>query len=164
MEVYLIQHGEAKGEAEDPARPLTDRGREEVRRVAAAAARARLSPAKIWHSGKLRAEQTALIFAEALGLEDKVISVTGLAPNDDVRPTAELLELEVEPIMMVGHLPFMSRLASFLLIGNADKPVVRFRMGGIVCLARRDDPKGWEVAWAVTPELVSFWPLGRDVP
>jgi phosphohistidine phosphatase SixA len=37
MKLYLIQHGEANPEAEDPDRSLTARGEEEVRRVATVA-------------------------------------------------------------------------------------------------------------------------------
>jgi phosphohistidine phosphatase SixA len=35
MELFLVQHGEAKSETEDPERPLTDRGAETVVRMAA---------------------------------------------------------------------------------------------------------------------------------
>jgi phosphohistidine phosphatase len=160
MELYLIQHGEAKSEQEDPTRPLTDRGREEVRRVASFAARIGLQPAEIRHSGKRRAEETALIFAEALSLTGKVLAVPGLAPNDDVRPIAAGLGTEAQSVMLVGHLPFLSRLASLLLVGDPDRVIVRFRMGGIVCLLRGEtteltgtDPK-WELIWMVTPNIV----------
>jgi phosphohistidine phosphatase len=160
MEIYLIQHGEAKSEAVDPTRPLTDRGREEVRRVAAFAARMRLQPAEIHHSGKRRAEETALLFADALTLSEKVKAVSGLAPNDDVRLMAESLRTEVEPVMLVGHLPFLSRFASLLLVGDSDQTIIRFRMGGIVCLAQEKSTEfsgvapQWLVAWMVIPELV----------
>lgn len=160
MELYLIQHGEAKSEREDPTRPLTDRGREEVRRVADFAARLGLHPAEIRHSGKRRAEETALIFAEALSLKDKIRTVPGLAPNEEVRPLAEQLEVETQPLMIVGHLPFLSRLVSLLLVDNPDRIIVRFRMGGIVCLVRGDSAESagigrrWELAWIVTPDII----------
>ena len=66
MEVYLVQHGEAKREEEDPARPLTGRGKREAEGVARAAERAGLAPAEILHSGKRRAQETAEIFAARL--------------------------------------------------------------------------------------------------
>jgi len=58
MKVYLVQHGEAKAEVEDTLRPLTDRGRAEVERVAALARKLEIRPSQILHSGKLRAKQT----------------------------------------------------------------------------------------------------------
>ena len=67
MKLYLVQHGEAKSEKEDPDRSLTDRGTAEIRAVAEAAKRAGLKPAQIYHSGKTRAQQTADILADALG-------------------------------------------------------------------------------------------------
>jgi phosphohistidine phosphatase SixA len=54
MRLYLVQHGEAKPEAEDPERPLTVRGEEETRKVSDAAKRLGIRPSKIYHSGKKR--------------------------------------------------------------------------------------------------------------
>ena len=60
MRLFLVQHGEAKTEQEDPERPLTDRGASDVSRVARAATEARIVTAeRIVHSGKTRARQTA---------------------------------------------------------------------------------------------------------
>lgn len=150
--VYLVQHGEAKPEEEDPQRPLTPRGREEVQRVAAWAARAGIPVDVIEHSGKLRAQQTAEILAAALQPPQGVRAVAGLAPLDDVRPVAERLAQGEERVMLVGHLPFMSRLASLLLVEDPEREIVRFRYGGILCLGRVE--AGWRVLWMVTPDVV----------
>ena len=153
MELYLVQHGEAKSKAEDPQRPLTERGREKVQRVAAFAAKAGLEVSQIRHSGKRRAEETASILAEYLSPAKGVLVISGLAPMDDVRPIAQALQEETAPLMLVGHLPFMDRLAGLLVTGDPDRSVVRFRMGGIVCLEGAGDD--WAVKWVVTPELVA---------
>jgi len=153
MELYLVQHGEAKSEAEDPQRPLTNRGREEVQRMAAFAARAGLKVNQVRHSGKRRAEETASILAEHLSPAGGVQAVSGLAPMDDVRPIAQALPKETAPLMLVGHLPFMDRLAGLLVTGDPNCSVVRFRRGGIVCLEGAGDD--WAVKWVVTPELVA---------
>ena len=151
--VYLVQHGEAKPTDEDPERPLTSEGERAVRRMAAFAAKVQLHVDEIRHSGKRRAQQTAAIFAERLKLRGGVVAVEGLAPNDDVKPLARTLSDQTGPIMLVGHLPFLARLAGRLVAGNAEREVVRFRMGGIVCLERSEEGR-WAVAWAVTPELL----------
>ena len=52
MRLYLVQHGEARTEQEDPERPLTARGVADVRRVAGVAAAAGITAARIFHSGK----------------------------------------------------------------------------------------------------------------
>ncbi|HXF06550.1 MAG TPA: phosphohistidine phosphatase SixA [Blastocatellia bacterium] len=152
MELYLVQHGEARSEAEDPERSLTERGQKDVERIAAWASRAGLRVSQIRHSGKRRAEQTATILANYLKPPAGTIVMTGLAPHDDVFPLATALRQETEPLMLVGHLPFLSRLASLLLVGEPDRPLVRFRMGGIVCLEREHDQ--WSLAWIVPPDLV----------
>jgi len=157
MEVYLVRHGEAMSEAADPQRPLSARGRQEVRRVGAVAARMGLRPLEIRHSGKRRAAETAEIFAEALGLRDAVVAASGLAPNDDVWPIAAAFATASHPVMLVGHLPFLSRLTSLLLVGDPDRPLVQFPMSSIVCLAGEAPAPGgspiWTLAWALTPAM-----------
>ena len=113
MKLYLVQHGEAKSEAEDPERSLTIRGEEETRKISDAAKKRGIRPSRIYHSGKKRAEQTAGIIGEALNLSAQLGQ--GLNPNDDIRPWAERIDKEAEDLMIVGHLPFLEKLASFLV-------------------------------------------------
>jgi phosphohistidine phosphatase len=54
--------------------------------------------------------------------------------------------------MLVGHLPFLEKLASVLLCGNEDAKLVLFRYGAIVCLEQKED-KAWAVLWVLTPEM-----------
>lgn len=151
MDAYLVQHGEAKPESEDPARPLTDRGRDEVRRVARRAAALGLPMAEIRHSGKLRARQTAETLAEHLSPLRGVREMEGLAPTDDPRQALLAVESALEPVILVGHLPHLSRLASTLLAGDSGRDIVRFRMGAIVCLVKAE--AGWLLQWILTPEM-----------
>jgi phosphohistidine phosphatase len=151
MNIYLVQHGEAEPKSVDPARPLTARGRQEAEQVAAFAARLGLELGQVRHSGKTRAEQTAAIFGEALYPPGDVVAVPGLAPKDDVAPVAEALAHESQPVMLVGHLPFLSRLAGLLVTGNPERPVVQFRNAGIVCLSLEEGR--WLVTWILTPEM-----------
>jgi phosphohistidine phosphatase len=138
MDLYLVQHGESAPEREDPARPLTERGRQEVERVARTVARLRLALdlAAIHHSGKLRAQQTAEILAEHLQPARGAVQADGLAPMDDPAIARQAVEQASGSMMVVGHLPHLSRLASLLLVGDPAREVVAFRMGGIVCLGR----------------------------
>jgi phosphohistidine phosphatase len=155
MKAYLVQHGEAQPKDVDPDRPLTERGRREVRRVAALAGRLGLEVNQIRHSGKTRAKETAALLGQALSPSGGVVAVSGLAPLDDVGPVAEQLASVSQAMMLVGHLPFMERLAGQMLTGDPDCPVVRFRNAGIVCLARDEEGRGWRVAWIITPEIAS---------
>jgi len=153
MNVYLIQHGEAEPKSLDPARPLTEPGRQAMERVAATAARLDLEVVQIQHSGKTRAEQTATILGQALSPPGGVVAVSGLAPKDDVRPVAGALAEASHPMMLVGHLPFLSRLAGLLVTGDPDRAVVQFQNAAIVCLARQEGR--WLVAWILTPQMAS---------
>lgn len=151
MELYLVQHAEAKPEEEDPARPLTERGRKEAARVAHAAADLGLDVAVICHSGKLRAQQTAEILAERLEPRKGLSSMAGLGPKDDPEPIRRAVEQAAEPWMMVGHLPQLGRLSSLLLVGDPEREIVAFRMGAIVCLSQ--GPGGWRLCFVLTPEI-----------
>lgn len=151
MLYYLVQHGEAEPKRVDPSRPLTGRGRYETEQVAALATRLGLGVEQIRHSGKTRAEQTAAILGETLSPPDGVVAVTGLAPMDDVRPVAAALARETGPVMLVGHLPFLARLAGTLLTGDPERMVIQFRNSAVVCLAREEG--GWLVDSILTPEI-----------
>ena len=154
MKVYLVQHAVAKSKEEDPDRPLSDRGWAEIRTVAAyAAEHADIDVKQIYHSGKARARQTAEALAAALH------SVEGVEQVDDLSPLAEpsiwaarLADL-TEDIMLVGHLPHLSKLAGLLLCQDEANTVVAFQMGGVVCLSQAE-AGDWSVRWMVTPEIV----------
>lgn len=150
---YLVRHGEAKADMEDPARPLSDRGREEVQRVAQHVAILGLEVAETRHSGKLRARQTAEILAKHLLPKRGIREAEGLAPGDEPERARIELETAQEPLMLVGHLPHLSRLASALLIGDPEKEIIWLEMAAIVCLARTE--AGFRLLWILTPELVN---------
>ena len=152
MEVYLVRHGEATSEAEDPLRPLSQRGRLEVTRVARAAARAGVSVGIVCHSGKLRARQTAEILAEHLEPGKGTSAIAGLAPHDDPEAARRLIEQATEPVVLVGHLPHLSRLVSLLLVGEPGREIVTLHAGGIAALGRRE--AGWRLLWLMSPEIV----------
>lgn len=152
MKVYLIQHGEAKPESEDPDRSLTDRGREEVWLIARHAADIGVNVSKIFHSGRLRAKQTAEILAEQLFPTGGVEETGGLSPADQLDSAKSLIEQAKEPVMVVGHLPHLSRLLSLLVTGKPEMELVRFRMGGIVSLVKSDGR--WSIAWILTPDML----------
>jgi phosphohistidine phosphatase len=154
MRVYLVQHAEAKSKDQDPDRPLTNQGRRDAEAVAAVAAKLGIEVGQIRHSGKTRARQTAEIMGSALSpAGGTVVAVPNLGPLDDVEPVAKELAAVDLPVMLVGHLPFMERLAGYMLTGNAERAAVRFHKGGIVSLVSKDD--AWQLDWIVTPEVAA---------
>jgi phosphohistidine phosphatase len=155
MDLYLMQHGRATTDAENPERPLTDAGQAAVQRVAARVRAAGVRVSHCVHSGKLRVEQTARLLVSEIGTEASVEVRPGLAPNDPVAPTVEWLRgvTEHQALALVGHLPFLDSLASLLVAGNEDAQVVHFRMGGLVKLEPKEDRDGFAVVWAIPPDL-----------
>jgi len=148
-QVYLVQHGKATSEAENPACPLTEVGRYEVQWVATSVAKLDINVSTIYHSGKLRAKETAELFARELA-PASVEEVEGLAPLDDPAAAKALIEQAEQPVMLVGHLPHLSKLVSAL--AGTEHEVVMFQMGGVVALVKGES--GWQVAWMITPEIV----------
>ena len=76
----------------------------------------RVKVSLIRQSGKKRARQTAEILADALNPASGVAEVGGLKPLDDVAAVAAAIDAAANT-MLVGHLPFMERMTSFLVTG-----------------------------------------------
>ncbi|MHC4462741.1 MAG: phosphohistidine phosphatase SixA [Planctomycetota bacterium] len=153
MELYLVQHAKAASKQIDPQRPLTEEGCRDIQKVAAFIKPLTLFVDYLWHSGKKRAEQTAEVLAEAIKVKEGTIVHEGLGPNDDVTALKNELIMRQQDIMIVGHLPFLSKLASLLLSGDESANTVAFKNGGIVCLSRSEAGQ-WQIECMVTPEII----------
>lgn len=152
MALYLVQHGLAYSTEVDPGRSLTPEGMDKVRLIAGVAAHYGIRVARIEHSGKRRAEQTALAIAEVLAAEIPVAARQDIGPNDTVASVAAGLD-SVADLMLVGHLPFLERLVSLLTTGEEDFRLFRFQNGGIVCLDRQPDESRWHIKWTLMPTI-----------
>jgi phosphohistidine phosphatase len=152
MELFLVQHAESQPKEQDPERSLTNAGVAASRRMSDWAAHAGVKISQIRHSGKLRAAQTASIMAERLAPEHGLQATQGINPLDDPTPLAEELRSQQESLMLVGHLPFLSRLAGTLLAGDSERSAVNFENAGIVCLRRTEEE--WSLSWAMVPRLL----------
>ncbi len=152
MALFLVQHGKSLSKEEDPDRGLSRQGMEETKAVAEMAAEKNLQVSRIIHSGKKRALQTAEIFMEILEPEVGLAKGPGLAPLDDVTTFSSTVSIE-ENIMLVGHLPFMERLVSYLVTGSSGTLVVKFQNSGIVCLDSESDSQSVFIRWTIFPGL-----------
>ncbi len=153
MFLYLVQHGEAKKEEEDPQRGLTDKGFRDVTLAALYAEEHGIQVDRIMHSDKTRAMQTAQVLADRLKPGRGICQANDLAPMDDPAIWSKGLSETQEDVMLVGHLPYLAKLAGLLLCGDKEKMFVDFKMGGIVCLKRSDDGR-WTLEWMVVPGMV----------
>ena len=146
MKLYLVQHGKAVSKEEDPERPLSEQGIQDVQVMASRLGAAGVRVTRIWHSGKARSAQTAELLAAAVFPRGEVEVITGIKPNDPVAEFATDADVWDEDTLVVGHLPFMSRLVSLLTLKDAEHELVQFIPGSIVCLERLDHDR-WVIAW-----------------
>ena len=160
MDVYLVQHGQALSAEQDSQRPLSEQGRAAATKMAdhlAALGTRLIDPpiAEVRHSGKLRAQQTAELFAQALCPHIRPTARENMNPKDDPRVIYEELTTKREQdgaLLLVGHLPHLARLAGLLLTGDAEKAPVRFVNAAVLKIGPADD--GWAVEWYLTPACV----------
>ena len=153
MLLYLVRHAEAKREEEDPSRGLSEKGLNDITRVATYIAGLDISVSQIFHSGKTRALQTSEVLAEHLKPKEGISSTDGLAPLDGPEIWLERLSKIKEDIALVGHLPHLCKLAALLLCGDKEKYIVNFKTGGMVCLKRAEDGN-WSLEWMIIPEVI----------
>jgi phosphohistidine phosphatase len=152
MALYLIQHGKSLPKDLDPDQGLSEEGIAETRRMANLAKDHALKVSQIGHSTKTRARQTAEIFAKALTPQRGIQEVSGIQPLDDVTEYASRIDPH-QNIMLVGHLPFMERLTSYLITGSIDKPVFKFQNSGVVCLDKDAAGQTWVIIWSLMPKI-----------
>jgi phosphohistidine phosphatase len=163
MNLYIVRHAEAADEQVDPERKLTDQGQRDADSLGKFLAALALEPKEIWHSPKPRAAQTALAIASALGANEKLVIHDGLLPNDRVKPIAKVLKNEIEDLMIVGHDPFLTRLASRLLIRKASFPLVDLGKPSLLHLVRHSD-ESWTIAQLLTPAIFAQQARGTENP
>jgi len=150
--IYLAQHAFAYDSEVEPSRPLTPEGERDATLVAKLL-KHHITVSEIYHSGKLRAKQTADIFCDQFDPVSMVQEIEGLKPMDDPQIIANHIETSTNNVLYVGHLPHLSKLAGLLINGDTNTTPVNFINGGVVSLIRENEV--WEVDWIITPSLVS---------
>jgi len=148
--IYFAQHGLAVDKAEDPERPLSPSGRDQTETIANTLLDAKIPVTNIFHSGKLRASQTAEIFARILKISS-LCAIEDLSPNDDVTLLAQ--KLNVDHALYIGHLPHLEKLAAYLLTNNENTDILKFQNSGVLCLGKNN--RQYHIKWLLTPELSS---------
>jgi phosphohistidine phosphatase len=148
-QLWLLRHGEAEphGTRPDAERRLTPRGEEQSRAAGRALAALQLTFQALYTSPKVRARDTALLAAEALGDEPIVTPV--LAEDFSVADARDLL-LGVEPdgrILVVGHNPDFAQVVFDLTGARVD-----FKKGGVAGV-RLDGTRGELIALLRPREL-----------
>ena len=148
--VLLVHHGHAVGPQVDAMRPLSADGRAAVARLAEEAKRRGVKPDLVWHSGKLRARQTAEAFWRACNPLATLSAVRGLLPDDPPVWIRDTLASDPRTIVLAGHMPHLPQLLHLMLRGNADAYAMDFPLNG--CVALEADRDVWKELWRLEPE------------
>jgi phosphohistidine phosphatase len=167
MPLYLVRHAHAVTAEENPARPLSPRGRDDLRRLSLffRANRAFL-PALVWHSPLVRARETAELLVSGIGLESPLLETPGLLSEDDPEEISARLggRPATQNLALVGHEPHLSALATLLVRGKESPAAFEMKKGAVLALERTDDihkKSGeirWRVSWLVVPALIPEMP------
>jgi len=165
MELFLLRHGPAvergtRGFEDDTLRPLTAKGRRQMRTTAAAMKRLRGKFDLILSSPFARAKQTAEIVATVLRLKRRLKFSNALAPGGPPAILLRQLSREKpapEKILLVGHEPDLSRLVALLVAGGPRLPM-DFKKGGLCKLEAETLRAGQcaRLAWLLTPKQMKL--------
>jgi phosphohistidine phosphatase len=104
-------------------------------------------PAVVWHSGKLRAKQTAEAFWRACNALAELSASRDLQPDDPPQWMRDRLRAEPRDILIAGHFPYLPRLLALLVPGG--EAGVVFPEHGIVALETRDEGETWQEQWRI---------------
>jgi phosphohistidine phosphatase len=142
MRLCLVHHADAVGTEVNSQRPLSSRGREQAARLAAKIRARAFTPAAVWHSGKLRARETAAACLSACNPFAEFRMIRGVRPDDPPAILRETLVGETRDLLVAGHIPHLS---AFLdLVTPGARP---FPLHGAVALESLDDSRTWTEVW-----------------
>jgi len=126
-----VHHGDAVGPEVDPRRPLSAVGQASVDRLADLTAKRGVRPDVFWHSGKLRAKQTAEAFWRACNALAEISASRDLQPGDPPAWMRDRLVGESRDVLIAGHFPQLAV----------------FPLHGVVALRTEDDGATWMEEW-----------------
>ncbi len=156
--IYLVRHGIAEDRSatgRDEDRELTQAGTDNMQRAAAGLAWLEIKPDAIWSSPLRRARQTAEILRDAIAPGLELAVEPALRSEADVDATLQRLQAAAaaQALMLVGHEPHISALASALLTGTVSGARVPFKPGSVLALEQTLPPAGrGGLRWFITSE------------
>ncbi len=150
--LYIVRHAHALDDAPtDEERPLSEKGwRQTARLCKGLKGKSLITPSEIWHSGYIRARETAEALKHGLELEAPLKKKNGLTPFDNPSNIQESIEEIEHHLMVVGHEPNLSRLASLVLTRTTEFERVVFNKSAILCLSHLKIGKQstpWQIEW-----------------
>lgn len=154
MAIFVVRHAKAVPGYPDEFRQLAADGERMADEMGEHLASTGVKVTRIYHSGLVRARQTAEALARHLQPHDGLHHRPGLEPEAEPLPIAAWLETEEETgdgVMIVSHMPFVDRLVSMLLCGDPDAGLVDYKLCAVARLNMKPT-HGYELAWLLTPK------------
>jgi phosphohistidine phosphatase len=163
MKIYLIRHSNAVDPGtpeydDDSQRPLTEKGRDKMKKIAFALKGLGIKPDIIVSSSYVRAQQTAEILAKVLKYKKELVfsdTITSMGKADEI--IGEINgKYNVDELVLVGHEPCFSMLIGTLTAGNPDL-TVNLKNGSVCCLSADDlriDRKA-VMEWLLPPKILT---------
>ncbi|MFP6583813.1 MAG: phosphoglycerate mutase family protein [Candidatus Hydrogenedentota bacterium] len=153
MYLFLIRHGAAEMQSSDDARVLSSAGRAEAAALGKWLARYHLQSPTVWHSDKVRTGETASLIIENAGWSSTPTEIDGLRPSSPVEPITMKVAAEQSDLVIVGHIPFMSLMASSMLTGGRIETYWDFNTCGVLVLDRAGQEQ-WVVNAYLSPSML----------
>lgn len=161
MQLFIVRHGIAVDREDpkcppDPERYLTEEGMEKTEQVAKGVAALGISADLMLTSPYVRAEQTAEIFAAALGYAKQRIRRTDLL-LPGAEPSLLFRELTKEKqasaVFLFGHAPHLDDVIATAL--GSKKHLTTLKKAGVAFLElKRLSPPIGELVWLAIPKLL----------
>jgi len=149
--IFLAQHAIAIDKTVDSERPISAEGIKQTQLVARQLLTSSMAISAVFHSGKLRAQQTAEIFADTLQINN-LIEIGFLSPNESI--ALFIQNLTTDKALYIGHLPHLEKLTSKLVCGDENAGIVNFQNSSVLCLQNNNEHH-WQIQWYATPALVA---------
>ncbi|WOO41892.1 phosphohistidine phosphatase SixA [Rubellicoccus peritrichatus] len=161
MRLFLFRHAEATYDApSDEARELTEKGIKSTKKIAECLKEKEFAGlTEIRHSTLVRARQTAAIFQKEMKTGARICEAERLRPGDNPFELLKGIFEHKGDLMLVGHNPHLTILASILITGDPYSHCIDFKKTGMLSLEMISRPSQdriagiWLINWFVVPRL-----------
>jgi phosphohistidine phosphatase len=135
MKLYCMRHGEAQSIGQQTEQCLTPKGQADIQKMVDYFLSQHLEIAHIFHSPRLRAQQTAQYFAKTLSVFDVVETDLLVSESLELDSLIEMIQGWEQDTLLVSHLPLVHQLVNTLVLGeDAYHPIINYPPGTVICL------------------------------
>ena len=151
MKIYLMRHGEAEPFGQDKDRILSTAGKNDVNNLSHFLKQQPLKVTHFFHSNKMRAIETASIMSTAIHSTYPMTERQELDSDASIQLLLTELPAWEGNVFLVGHMPYMGKLASYLSTANENLAHFAIEPGCLLCLESAGYKSQWQLAWMINP-------------